>query len=118
MLLGSKKISIPLSILINISSWVQHFLTQATYWHDPLNEVKYIDGSTFLADINNEKTINKTYVTNLLKLENLVLVRFDNDSIVQPVDTEWFGFYKPGQDKETQTLQESDIYQKVSYKPE
>lgn len=93
-------------------SWVQHFLTQATYWHDPLNEVKYIDGSTFLADINNEKTINKTYVTNLLKLENLVLVRFDNDSIVQPVDTEWFGFYKPGQDKETQTLQESDIYQK------
>lgn len=93
--------------------WVQNYLVQATFWHDPLHEDAYIKGSTFLSDINNEKTINKTYYTNLQKLENFVLVRFDNDTVVQPVDTEWFGFYKPGQAVETQTLQEQDIYLNV-----
>lgn len=78
-----------------------------------MHEDAYIQGSTFLADINNEKTINKTYYTNLQKLENFVLVRFDNDTVVQPVDTEWFGFYKPGQAVETQPLQEQEIYLNV-----
>lgn len=66
-----------------------------------------------MADINNERIKNMTYVENLLKLENFVLVRFDNDTIVQPVDTEWFGFYKPGQSITMQDLQNSDIYLEV-----
>ncbi|ERL89412.1 hypothetical protein D910_06780 [Dendroctonus ponderosae] len=90
--------------------WVQKGLVQATYWHDPLNEEEYKKNSSFLADINNELVINETYKTNLLGLENFVLIRFDNDTVVQPVDTEWFGFYKPGQSVEKQTLQESAIY--------
>nr|AEE62011.1 unknown [Dendroctonus ponderosae] len=90
--------------------WVQKGLVQATYWHDPLNEEEYKKNSSFLADINNELVINETYKTNLLGLENFVLIRFDNDTVVQPVDTEWFGFYKPGQSVEKQNLQESAIY--------
>lgn len=93
---------------------MQSALTQATYWHDPLNENMYVSGSTFLADINNERTVNQTYIENLQKLENFVLVRFNNDSIVQPVDTEWFGFYKPGQAVDTETLQESALYTEVN----
>lgn len=30
--------------------------------------------------------------------------------MVQPVDSEWFGFYKPGQSAETETLEESSIF--------
>ena len=30
-------------------------LTQAEYWHDPLNEAEYREKSVFLADINQEK---------------------------------------------------------------
>ncbi|KAJ8268194.1 hypothetical protein COCON_G00133660, partial [Conger conger] len=39
-----------------------------------------------------------------------VMVKFLRDSIVDPVDSEWFGFLKPGQAKETETLQESTLY--------
>ncbi|CAG9855883.1 unnamed protein product [Phyllotreta striolata] len=88
----------------------QKILAQATYWHDPLDEEAYRNGSTFLADINNERTINKDYVTRLQSLENFVMVKFENDSMVQPVESEWFGFYKPGQAKEVQSLEESDLY--------
>ncbi|XP_049874313.1 palmitoyl-protein thioesterase 1 [Pectinophora gossypiella] len=91
-------------------SWVQNGLVQATYWHDPLNEAKYKEKSIFLADINNERKINKTYVKNLKKLQHFVLVKFDEDTIVQPRETEWFGFYVPGQSTKLQTLQQSDIY--------
>jgi len=42
------------------------------------------------------------------------MVKFNNDTIVEPFETEWFGFYKPGQSSEVETLQESDLYIKVS----
>lgn len=92
--------------------WVQKALVQATYWHDPLDEETYKKGSQFLADINNERVINKTYINNLNKLEHFVMIKFDGDSIVQPRGTEWFGFYKPGQAKVMQSLQESALYVK------
>lgn len=58
--------------LLNDFRWMQNFLVQATYWHDPLNEDKYVEHSSFLADINNEKTINQTYIDNLMKLNKFV----------------------------------------------
>lgn len=90
--------------------WVQKALVQATYWHDPLNEEEYKNYSTFLSEINNEKQVNQAYIQNLQTLENLVFIKFDNDTIVQPVDTEWFGFYTPGQSVEIQSLEESSLY--------
>lgn len=36
-------------------SWIQAFVVQAQYWHDPTREDKYRAKSVFLADINNEK---------------------------------------------------------------
>ncbi|CAD7090235.1 unnamed protein product [Hermetia illucens] len=90
--------------------WVQKLLVQATYWHDPLNEAEYKAKSTFLADINNERTVNQTYIDNLQKLERFVMVKFLNDTIVQPIETEWFGFYKPDQDKDILPLKESPLY--------
>ncbi|GBP40102.1 Palmitoyl-protein thioesterase 1 [Eumeta japonica] len=92
--------------------WMQNWLVQATYWHDPLNEDLYKKKSAFLADINNELSVNKTYIRNLNKLEHFVMVKFDNDTIVQPGATEWFGFYVPGQAKKIQNLEQSDIFLK------
>uniref|UniRef100_A0A1L8DPR4 Palmitoyl-protein thioesterase 1 n=2 Tax=Nyssomyia neivai TaxID=330878 RepID=A0A1L8DPR4_9DIPT len=91
--------------------WVQNFLVQATYWHDPLNEDAYRAGSTFLADINNERQINQDYIDNLKKLENFVMIKFLNDTIVQPKESSWFGFYAPGSDEEIVPLEKSRIYQ-------
>ena len=41
------------------------------------------------------------------------MVKFNNDTVVQPVETEWFGFYKENNLKETYTLQESVLYTEV-----
>ncbi|KAK9957642.1 hypothetical protein ABG768_011873 [Culter alburnus] len=89
---------------------IQKHLVQAQYWHDPLNDDLYKKYSLFLADINQERVVNETYKKNLMSLNKFVMVKFLQDTMVDPVDSEWFGFYKAGQGKELETLQESAIY--------
>lgn len=89
---------------------VQDHVVQAEYWHDPLHEDLYRNASVFLADINQENRVNETYRENLLTLENLVLVKFNNDSMVIPRESEWFGYYTPGQDANITALEDSPIY--------
>jgi len=91
-------------------SFVQNTLVQAEYWHDPLNEEEYREKSVFLADINNELVQNDTYKQNLQKLQNLVLVKFLQDTMVVPPDSEWFGFYTPGQSVTIQQYNETSLY--------
>ncbi|XP_061214915.1 palmitoyl-protein thioesterase 1 isoform X2 [Neopsephotus bourkii] len=88
----------------------QFLLVQAEYWHDPLKEDDYRKNSIFLADINQERGINETYKKNLMALKKFVMVRFLNDTMVDPPISEWFGFYRSGQAKETIPLKESSLY--------
>ncbi|KAK6989549.1 palmitoyl-protein thioesterase 1 [Biomphalaria glabrata] len=100
--------------LLNVGayvSWIQNFLVQAEYWHDPLNEEEYKNKSVFLADINQERKFNSTYKDNLLKLKNLVLVMFSEDTMVDPKESEWFGFYIEGQSKAVYNMTQSKLYQ-------
>lgn len=92
------------------TDYVQSHLVQAQYWHDPLNEDKYKKHSRFMAVANQEVTVNPEYKKNLMKVANITFVMFNKDTMVVPKESEWFGFYKPGQDKELMTLQESDIW--------
>jgi len=92
------------------SGWVQKMLVQATYWHDPIKEDEYKVGSTFLGEINNENVINTTYSNNLQRLEKFVMVKFLNDTMVEPKESSWFEFYTPGQTKEIQPFKESVLY--------
>ncbi|XP_025787014.1 palmitoyl-protein thioesterase 1 isoform X3 [Puma concolor] len=89
---------------------VQERLVQAEYWHDPIKEDMYRNHSIFLADINQERGVNESYKRNLMALKKFVMVKFLNDSVVDPVDSEWFGFYRSGQAKETIPLQETTLY--------
>ena len=92
------------------TDYVQNHLVQAQYWHDPLNEEKYRKHSKFIADVNQEVTVNPTYKQNLMRVSNITFIMFNKDTMVIPKESEWFGFYKPGQAKELMTLQESDIW--------
>ncbi|KJE88907.1 palmitoyl protein thioesterase [Capsaspora owczarzaki ATCC 30864] len=101
--------------LLNIGAyvdWIQATLVQAEYWQDPFNLKEYEEKNIFLADINNQKgTINQTYIDNLNSLNKMVLVKFTEDTMVQPRESEWFGFYAPGQDKQIISMNQTDIYQ-------
>ncbi|GMS90732.1 hypothetical protein PENTCL1PPCAC_12907, partial [Pristionchus entomophagus] len=69
-------------------------LVQAQYYHDADDEELYRNSSIFIAEINNEVVINESYKTNLMALDNLVLVMFDEDITVIPRESSWFGFYQ------------------------
>ncbi|XP_074642317.1 palmitoyl-protein thioesterase 1-like isoform X2 [Tubulanus polymorphus] len=91
--------------------FVQNTIVQAEYWHDPIKEAEYIAKSVFLADINNARSQkNMTYRTNLMRLKNFVMVKFLRDTMVDPKDSEWFGYYIPGQAKNTYKLQDGKLY--------
>lgn len=43
-----------------------------------------------------------------------VMVKFLNDTIVQPKESQWFEFYEPGQDQRILPLNQSKVYKNVS----
>lgn len=96
--------------VVAYTGFIQNHIVQAQYWHDPMNEAEYRKASVFLADINQENEKNPSYKANMLKLKNFVMVKFLRDSMVEPMESEWFGFYKAGQAKDVNTLFETPIY--------
>jgi len=94
------------------SNYMQRHIVQAQYWHDPLNEEEYEEKSLFIAEINNQKKRkNATYVQNLLQLKKLVLVQFQNDTMIDPKESSSFGFFEPGQGKKILPMRETRLYQ-------
>lgn len=63
------------SSMFAYSDWAQNHITEATYWHDPINVDNYIKYDTFIVDINNEKTINKNYIYRLQQLNKFIMVK-------------------------------------------
>ncbi|GMT19500.1 hypothetical protein PFISCL1PPCAC_10797, partial [Pristionchus fissidentatus] len=74
--------------------YIQNTIVQAQYFHDSDDEELYRTKSIFIAEINNELTQNDEYKKNLANLEQLILVKFTEDTMVVPRDSSWFGFYK------------------------
>jgi len=92
-------------------SYIQYSLVQAQYWQNPLDQAAYLSGNIFLPDINNNlPTKNSTYKQNLASLNAFVMVKFLEDSMVQPRESEWFGFYAPGQDVQVLPLRNTTLY--------
>lgn len=73
------------------SDYVQSHLVPAQYYRDMNDYENYLEHSNFLADINNErKEKNKKYKDNLSKLDNFVMVVFEDDMTVIPKESGWF----------------------------
>lgn len=70
---------------------INTFSVQAQYFRDPMAKDLYLTRNVFLADINNERPVkNMTYKENLISLQNLVLIKFEYDTVVVPRSSEWF----------------------------
>jgi len=112
--LGSNILCDEVRRLLDIGAYddsVQNSLAQAEYWQDPLHHAQYLAKCVFLPDVNNEfSTKNSTYKQNLISLNNFALVLFTEDTVVQPRESEWFGFYAEGQDKAVVNVQNLTIY--------
>jgi palmitoyl-protein thioesterase len=74
-------------------SFIQHSIGPAGYFKDVVSYDNYLKGSTFLAELNNEKTNkNNEYKERMLNLERMVLIKFSGDSMIIPKETAWFQF--------------------------
>ncbi|KAI9225496.1 MAG: palmitoyl protein thioesterase, partial [Piptocephalis tieghemiana] len=80
------------------SNWAQHNIIQAQYYKDPRRIELYLNQNSFLADINNENQVkNVTYAKHLASLDAFVMVKFENDQLVIPKETSWFGYIEKDQ---------------------
>uniref|UniRef100_A0A1X7T605 Aldehyde oxidase/xanthine dehydrogenase first molybdopterin binding domain-containing protein n=1 Tax=Amphimedon queenslandica TaxID=400682 RepID=A0A1X7T605_AMPQE len=93
-------------------SFIQDNLVQAQYWHDPYDEESYALDCEFLSDINQELVFKPSYKERFSNISNFVLVKFEYDMMVEPKETEWFGFYKEHQSVKTYSMFESKIYRR------
>uniref|UniRef100_A0A0E0K7H7 Palmitoyl-protein thioesterase 1 n=1 Tax=Oryza punctata TaxID=4537 RepID=A0A0E0K7H7_ORYPU len=80
------------------SDYVQAHLAPSGYMKIPTDISDYLKGCRFLPKLNNEipGERNATYKERFSSLENLVLIMFQDDAVLIPRETAWFGYYPDG----------------------
>jgi len=78
------------------TEWVQSNIVPAQYYRSVdettgLGSEEYLNGSRFLADVNNERgEKNEVYKQRLAKLDTFAMYVFENDTTVIPKESGWF----------------------------
>ncbi|KAB5574011.1 hypothetical protein DKX38_001205 [Salix brachista] len=80
------------------SDYVQAHLAPSGYLKFPNDIPHYLEKCRFLPKLNNEipQERNTTYKERFSSLQNLVLIMFENDNVLIPKETAWFGYYPDG----------------------
>jgi palmitoyl-protein thioesterase len=93
------------------TSAIQSIVGPAGYFHTYNDEKAFREGSSFLAELNNEKeTANsESYKNRFIGLESMVLIMFTQDTMIIPKETAHFQFYNDK--KEVVAFTETDVYQ-------
>ncbi|XP_061999128.1 uncharacterized protein LOC133716430 [Rosa rugosa] len=112
---GSEWLCVLLDDLIKseiYSSFIQEHLAPSGYVKIPTDIAAYLKGCTFLPKLNNEInfTRNSTYKERFASLENLVLIMFEQDTILIPKETSWFGYFPDGAYDPILPAQETELY--------
>ncbi|XP_057250972.1 uncharacterized protein LOC104892791 isoform X2 [Beta vulgaris subsp. vulgaris] len=76
--------------------FIQKNLAVSGYIKIPNNIPSYLENSKFLPKLNNEIANERSsiYKERFKSLENLVLIKFDNENVLIPKETSWFGYYQ------------------------
>ncbi|KAJ9188527.1 hypothetical protein P3X46_003879 [Hevea brasiliensis] len=110
---GSGLVCILVDALIRLeiySSYVQEHLAPSGYLKIPTDIADYLKGCKFLPKLNNEIIKNSTYKERFASLENLVLIMFEQDTVLIPKETSWFGYYPDGAFTPVLPAQETNLY--------
>ncbi|KAI9174583.1 hypothetical protein LWI28_019557 [Acer negundo] len=80
------------------SDYIQDHLAPSGYLKFPNDIPNYLKKCKFLPKLNNElpDQRNSTYKERFSSLQNLVLIMFQNDTVLIPKETAWFGYYPDG----------------------
>ncbi|CAL2240974.1 unnamed protein product [Prunus armeniaca] len=112
---GSEWICVLLDNLIKseiYSSFIQEHLSPSGYVKIPTDIAAYLKGCRFLPRLNNEinNMRNSTYKERFSSIEKLVLIMFEQDTILIPKETSWFGYFPDGAFDPILPAQETKLY--------
>ncbi|KAF7062501.1 hypothetical protein CFC21_069092 [Triticum aestivum] len=95
------------------SDYVQAHLAPSGYIKIPTDIDDYLKGCRFLPKLNNEilGERNAAHKERFSNLENLVLIMFENDTVLIPRETSWFGYYPDGAFDPVLPPQQTKLYQ-------
>lgn len=90
---------------------MQSLVAPAQYYRDPLRHEEFLQGSHFLADLNNLKEEkNQQYKDVISGLDHFVMIKWEDDETIIPRESSHFGYYVTGYDNITYSMEESDAY--------
>ncbi|KAK6251078.1 hypothetical protein SCA6_005083 [Theobroma cacao] len=94
------------------TDYIQAHLAPSGYLKLPNDIVHYLEKCRFLPKLNNELPgeRNSTYKERFTRLQNLVLIMFEQDNVLIPRETSWFGYYPNGGFKPVIRPQETKLY--------
>ncbi|KAL6178402.1 hypothetical protein ACLB2K_049920 [Fragaria x ananassa] len=94
------------------SDYIQAHLAPSGYIKLPNAMTDYLGRCRFLPKLNNElpDERNSTYKERFSSLENLVLIMFEQDNVLVPRETSWFGYYQDGAFNSIVGPQQTDLY--------
>ncbi|XVF22785.1 hypothetical protein REPUB_Repub12eG0201000 [Reevesia pubescens] len=94
------------------SNYIQEHLAPSGYLKIPTDLTDYLEGCRFLPKLNNEIIAmrNSTYKERFASLQNLVLIMFEDDSVLIPKETSWFGYYPDGAFDPVLPAKETKLY--------
>ncbi|KAL9368837.1 hypothetical protein Peur_040036 [Populus x canadensis] len=94
------------------SDYVQAHLAPSGYLKFPNDISHYMEKCSFLPKLNNEipEERNTTYKGRFSSLQNLVLIMFENDNVLIPKETSWFGYYPDGDFKPIVPAHQTALY--------
>ncbi|KAJ0961870.1 hypothetical protein J5N97_029698 [Dioscorea zingiberensis] len=80
------------------TDFVQNLLAPSGYFKIPTAIPQYLEYASFLPRLNNERPNerNSTYKERFSSLNTLVLIMADNETVLVPKETSWFGYYPEG----------------------
>ncbi|XP_019461080.1 PREDICTED: palmitoyl-protein thioesterase 1-like isoform X1 [Lupinus angustifolius] len=114
-LCGSESVCKVVDAIIKLevySGFVQAHVAPSGYVKIPTDMADYLSGCKFLPKLNNEiaSERNSTYKDRFSSLQNLVLIMFENDTIIIPKETAWFGYYPDGAFHPVLAPQQTKLY--------
>ncbi|KAL8153105.1 hypothetical protein V2J09_010865 [Rumex salicifolius] len=94
------------------TSLVQKHLAPSNYIKIPTDLKNYLKECKYLPLLNNEieERRNATYKERFSSLQKLVLVMFENDTVLVPKETSWFGYYENGSMTTILSYNKTELY--------
>ncbi|CAL6009379.1 Palmitoyl-protein_thioesterase [Hexamita inflata] len=93
------------------TDFVQNLITGAGYWRNPYQLPAYLNYQTHLSLLDNQAVFNQQYKKNFLEPDKFILFASENDGVISPWQSAWFGFFENENDAVVQKMEERDIYQ-------